>query len=134
MSVEDNIKKMLETVAGALRDDQVAKGSTAMNARDWMRTALGTDSWSRMERTLPGAMSKVIDQLLYDWCDEGEQPHRGKILKLSNADKMYVGFNDKEWPKWEGRVEASYIDIRKTLRELQYLLEAYAFKEINGGR
>lgn len=29
MSVEDNIKKMLETVAGALRDDQVAKGIQA---------------------------------------------------------------------------------------------------------
>ena len=102
-----------------------------MKLRDWMGRAFGTDTWSRMESTLPGALSKVIDQLLYNLADEGMQQFRGLVLKLSNSEKMYVGFKDKGWPKWEGRIDDSYVDVRKSLREIQYLLEAYAFAEVN---
>lgn len=104
-----------------------------------MNRAMGTDAWARMERTLPGALSKVLDNLLYNWCDEGKQEHRGLVLNLSNADRMYVGFKE-EWPRFDGRIEATkergydvaYVDVRKSLRTIQYLLEAYAFAESHG--
>jgi hypothetical protein len=102
-----------------------------MNLRDWMSVAIGTDSWSRMEHTLPGALSKVVDQILYNFSEDGTKPYRGLVLSLSNAEKMYVGLNDKQWPKWDGR-DVNNVDVRKTLRQIQHLLEAYAFAEVQG--
>lgn len=105
-----------------------------MKLRDWMSRAFGTDAWARMEGTLPGSLSKVIDQLLYNLCHESTEKYGGTVLKLRNAEHMYVGFKDKGWPKWDGRLDdaADYVDVRKSLREIQYLLEAYAFAETHG--
>lgn len=108
-----------------------------MNLREWMGVAMGTDAWARMERTLPGALSKVVDEILYSMSSENQsKEYRGTVLKLSNGERFYHGIK-ADWPKWEGRLEgkidASYCDVRKTLRQIQYLLEAYAFNEVNGG-
>lgn len=89
---------------------------------------MGRRSWDGMYKTLPGALSQVIDTILYNFCDEHGDKFRGVVLKLSNAERMYVSLPDGKWPEWEGR-DGAYVDVRKTLRQIQYLLEAYAFAE-----
>lgn len=101
-----------------------------MKLREWMSHAMGSDLWSRMERTQAGAFSRFIDDLLYSMCDENRSKEgRGTFLSVSNGERFYHGVRD-EWPKWDGR-DGAYCDVRKTLREIQYLLEAYAFAETN---
>jgi hypothetical protein len=106
-----------------------------MKLNDWMSRAIPGETWARMERTMPGAMAKALDTILYNFSDDHSQKYRGVVLTLSNGEHTYVGYRD-EWPRWDGKGEGkdvAYIDVRKTLRELQHLLEAYAFAEANGG-
>lgn len=102
-----------------------------MKLEEWQSTAIGTDMWARMKQTKPGALSLVVAQLLYDAAWESIE-HRGRVMKVSNSERAYVsGLDDKQgWPKFEGR-DGNYADYKKALYEIQKLLEAYAFREIN---
>lgn len=102
-----------------------------MNLQEWQDITVTSEQRARMFKTKPGALALVVAQLLYDFCDENRtSEHRGMVLYLNNAERKYVsGLDDKsDWPKIDGR-EGSYIHVKKALREIQDLLEAYALRE-----
>lgn len=102
-----------------------------MKLSEWLQRTIKPDAWTRIYRTKPGALSLVIDQMLYNLTDENkEKEHRGIVLSLNNSEHFYVSGLDRDtkWPDFDGR-DGSYVDVKKSLREIRDLLLASAARE-----
>lgn len=93
---------------------------------------IATGLAERMQRTVPGRLASIIDQMIYDMMESG--PHLNDKLMIDKKIFVNLGkdiINGRPFPDIPGLDDKGlYCDVRRVMREIHHYLEACALREV----